>query len=58
MDRWTTLDNASVQCHSLTLQLFQGIDVNESMLVSNAQPSATAKSRALIRHNNEGGDDQ
>ena len=36
-------------CHSLTLQILQGIYVNASMLVSNAQPSATVKSRALIK---------
>ena len=36
-------------CHSLILQLLQGIDVN-------VRPSATVKSRALIRLNNEGGD--
>ena len=55
----TTLDNASVPCVTLLhCSFFQGIDVNESMLVSNAQPSATVKSRALIRPNNEGGYDQ
>ena len=45
-------------CHSVTLQLLQGLNVNAGMLVSNAQPSATVKSRALIRLNSEGGDDQ
>ena len=45
-------------CHSLALQVLQVIDVNASMLVANAQPSATVKSRALIRPNNEVGDDQ